>query len=126
VTIVTLDSQRFGCHRLDGNDCVRKRVWKKWVAIAEWLAHPLEESLTHIYVHSGDFGQFFNCKAQELSGFLSTQACCFGRPREFLGATRVACYLHFGSEAKEILIKASQFYSEAEDWITKNHPSLTK
>jgi len=30
------------------------------------------------------------------------------------------------TEAKEILIQASQFYSEVEDWITKNHPSLKK
>jgi hypothetical protein len=30
------------------------------------------------------------------------------------------------TEGKEILIKASQFYSEVEDWITKNHPSLKK
>jgi hypothetical protein len=30
------------------------------------------------------------------------------------------------TEAKEILIQASQFYSEVEDWITKNHPSLRK
>lgn len=30
------------------------------------------------------------------------------------------------TEAKELLIQASQFYSEVEDWITKNHPSLKK
>jgi len=30
------------------------------------------------------------------------------------------------TEAKEILIQASQFYREVEDWITKNHPSLKK
>jgi uncharacterized protein (UPF0332 family) len=30
------------------------------------------------------------------------------------------------TEAKEILIQASQFYSEVEGWITKNHPSLKK
>jgi protein phosphatase len=30
------------------------------------------------------------------------------------------------TEAKEILVKASQFYGEVEDWITKNHPSLRK
>jgi allantoicase len=30
------------------------------------------------------------------------------------------------TEAREILIQASQFYSEVEDWITKNHPSLKK
>jgi allantoicase len=28
------------------------------------------------------------------------------------------------TEAKEILVQASQFYSEVEDWITNNHPSL--
>ena len=28
------------------------------------------------------------------------------------------------TEAKEILVQASQFYGEVEDWITKNHPSL--
>jgi uncharacterized protein (UPF0332 family) len=28
------------------------------------------------------------------------------------------------TEAKEILVQASQFYREVEDWITKNHPSL--
>jgi hypothetical protein len=27
------------------------------------------------------------------------------------------------TEAKEILVQASQFYGEVEDWIT-NHPSL--
>src|ERR1700724_1246718 len=30
------------------------------------------------------------------------------------------------TEAKEILIQASQFYSEVEGWIAKNHPSLKK
>ena len=30
------------------------------------------------------------------------------------------------TEAKEILIQASQFYSEVEDWITNTHPSLKK
>ncbi len=28
------------------------------------------------------------------------------------------------TEAKEILVQASRFYGEVEDWITKNHPSL--
>jgi len=28
------------------------------------------------------------------------------------------------TEAKEILVQASQFYREVEEWITKNHPSL--
>jgi hypothetical protein len=28
------------------------------------------------------------------------------------------------TEVKEILLQASQFCSEVEDWITKNHPSL--
>jgi len=28
------------------------------------------------------------------------------------------------TEAKEILVQASQFYGEVEDWITKSHPSL--
>ena len=30
------------------------------------------------------------------------------------------------TEAKEILIQASQFYGEVEDWIANNHPSLKK
>lgn len=30
------------------------------------------------------------------------------------------------TEAKEILIQASLFYGEVEDWIAKNHPSLKK
>ncbi len=30
------------------------------------------------------------------------------------------------TEAKEILIQASQFYGAVEDWITNNHPSLKK
>jgi uncharacterized protein (UPF0332 family) len=30
------------------------------------------------------------------------------------------------TEAKEVLVQASQFYREVEDWITKNHPSLRK
>ena len=28
------------------------------------------------------------------------------------------------TEAKEILVQATQFYVEVEDWITKNHPAL--
>ena len=28
------------------------------------------------------------------------------------------------TEAKEILVQASRFYGEVEEWITKNHPSL--
>jgi hypothetical protein len=28
------------------------------------------------------------------------------------------------TEAKEILVQASRFYGEVEDWITKNHPEL--
>jgi allantoicase len=28
------------------------------------------------------------------------------------------------TEAKEILVQASRFYGEVEDWIAKNHPSL--
>lgn len=28
------------------------------------------------------------------------------------------------TEATEILVQASRFYGEVEDWITKNHPSL--
>lgn len=30
------------------------------------------------------------------------------------------------TEANEILIQASQFYGEVEDWIANNHPSLKK
>jgi predicted metal-binding protein len=30
------------------------------------------------------------------------------------------------TEANEILVQASQFYAEVEDWITKNHPALIK
>jgi allantoicase len=32
----------------------------------------------------------------------------------------------YREEANEILVQASQFYGEVEDWITKNHPSLRK
>jgi uncharacterized protein (UPF0332 family) len=30
------------------------------------------------------------------------------------------------TEAKEILAQAAEFYSQVEDWIAKNHPSLKK
>ena len=30
------------------------------------------------------------------------------------------------TEAKEILVQASEFYGHVEDWITKNHPTLKK
>ena len=30
------------------------------------------------------------------------------------------------TEATEILVQASEFYSKIEDWISKNHPSLKK
>ena len=30
------------------------------------------------------------------------------------------------TEAKEIIVQATEFYSQVEDWITKNHPTLKK
>lgn len=30
------------------------------------------------------------------------------------------------TEAKEIIVQATKFYSQVEDWITKNHPTLKK
>jgi uncharacterized protein (UPF0332 family) len=30
------------------------------------------------------------------------------------------------TEAKEILVQATEFYYRVEDWITKNHPTLKK
>jgi uncharacterized protein (UPF0332 family) len=30
------------------------------------------------------------------------------------------------TEAKEILARAADFYNKVEDWITRNHPSMTK
>jgi uncharacterized protein (UPF0332 family) len=30
------------------------------------------------------------------------------------------------TEAKEILAQATDFYNKVEDWITGNHPSMTK
>jgi uncharacterized protein (UPF0332 family) len=30
------------------------------------------------------------------------------------------------TEAKEILVQANEFYSQIEEWITKNHPTLKK
>jgi len=30
------------------------------------------------------------------------------------------------TEAKEIMIQATEFYNQVEDWITKNHPALKK
>jgi uncharacterized protein (UPF0332 family) len=30
------------------------------------------------------------------------------------------------TEAKEVLVQASQFYGEVEDWIAKNYPSFKK
>ena len=30
------------------------------------------------------------------------------------------------TEAKEIIVQATEFYNQVEDWIAKNHPTLKK